>query len=380
MEKLSKLNQKLFKKGMQIAALTGALATAGVMMGGCQQPSDDGTVIENPNGGNNPTIDDPTIDDPTIGDNQGGNQQGGNQQGGNQGGNQQGGNQGGNTGNQGGNEQTDGKYTAPFDKELGNGNYVAHAFSGAGFVFQPNSIYEDVSYYLDKGQTYYNERVNQFEQSVNGRTTYFNDYISRLNNNSSNFQFNEYTPGGFYMDFAMNGITGQSESIFKDIIKNLGNTEERNTFMVCYGALSNEAYKVGLTSTSQQLEGYNTARQTYNKYWNNWNISESFDLNNDIDNNNCYQITNTMDKLLQEAANNIGQNVTAADLRQVVNMTYIADSLQAMHDRTKNNLKHNSCVTNNKIWDAMDQAANEAWEAEQQTYSVVANQNQGLTR
>lgn len=46
----------------------------------------------------------------------------------------------------------------------------------------------------------------------------------------------------------------------------------------------------------------------------------------------------------QSASLGLNGELESQDLRQIVNLTIANESLSALHDRTANNLKHNSCV------------------------------------
>lgn len=372
MEKLSTFKEELFnknnlKKMVKVGVFATALGAAVLGGVGCKQP-DDGTTIEDPtNGGNQ------------GGNQQGGNSQGGNQQGGNtgneqqggnnqggnqQGGNNQGGNQGGNTGNE---QPSDDKYAAPFDEKLGNGNYTLHSFSGDGFSFQPDETLDAVTHYLDKGKTYYTDMVNQFKQSTSGHTSYFNEVASSLTSNDGILDNFKLSPDRTNLDLLPSNIASSCVPVYEDIIMNLDNAQERMQFMVCYGVLSNEAFRIGLNRNnpnSQEMIAYQEDKEKMADLWSRKTVAgnEKFDLTNDIDNQNCQQITNTMDGYLTQAANKMGQGVTAADLRQVVNISLLADSLSALHIRTRNNLNHkNACIgVINNIWNKMNDATQNA--------------------
>ena len=78
-----------------------------------------------------------------------------------------------------------------------------------------------------------------------------------------------------------------------------------------------------------------------------------------------------MDSILNHTANNMGNDVTANDLRQVINIANTAYSLTAMENRAASALEHTGCAINLGIVDSMYDLANEMFWAEQ-------NQSLGL--
>ena len=332
---------KNLKKGIQIGVLGTALTAGGIMGVGCANASDgdtkDNQIVTNP----------------------------------------------GNTGN---NQQTGGhtsnsKYDTPYDKTLGNGNYFIHSFIGDKDGISYNTALEDVNHYVGLGETYINDLTNNFNRSLNGRTgaqDYFN-FFTGLMNNDSYFQINTQNPAST-IDLTTTTISRACEPIMADIVKNLNTPAERGIFMVAYDVMFNEAYKLGMgnfRNTGNKMMDEYQDRKDYNKLkWDNSILTGSlFDLNNDIDNNNCREVTNLTDQLLDTAVTNMnnrnGYNITAADLRQVINMSLTTKSLMAMHDRTEHNFEH-TCAMMIRISYEMDKAAREAFNAEQQ-------QNQGMT-
>ena len=317
---------KNLKKGVQIGVLGAALTTGSIMGVGCANSSDGDTK------------DNQTVTNP------------------------------GNTSNS--------QYDTPYDKTLGNGNYFIHSFIGDKDGIQPNTVVDDTNHYLKLGETYIKNLANNFNRSLDGRTgaqNYFNSFVSSINNNN-NFKV---STGSTNLDFATNIISRACEPIMNDIIRNLNNSSERAALYLCYSVMDNESYKLGLgnyrNSSSKLMDEYKANRNGVVNYWKTNDYLKSVDMDDDIDNQNCRHITNTVDTLLNTAANNMGNGITASDLRQVVNMAMTTKSLMAMHDRTQNNLKHNNnCVMLVNIVNSMYETANEMFYAEQQ-------QNQGMT-
>lgn len=275
------------------------------------------------------------------------------------------------------NENDNIRYGTPCDKTLGNGNYILHNFIGEeSNVVRANQIAKDMNYYLGKGETYVMDLVDKFSESLQDRPTaqaYFQEFINAQKANE--FQTLRETmsnPYGF--DRTGNGISNASEPVFENIIRNIDNNHDRVMFYTCYQALSNEAYKYGLgagrNGSSKQMDYYNDVRDTTAYYWSSPVLSEPFDIDHDIDNQNCQQITNEMDNILTHTANNIGNDVTANDLRQVINIANTAYSLTAMEKRAASALEHTGCAINLEIVSAMRKVSNEMYKAEQQTQSL----------
>lgn len=337
----SRRHKKILKKGIQIGVLGTALAAGTVLGTGCPQPGDSTITIP------------------------GDNQQGGNSQGGNE-------NQGGNTGNPG-------KYGTPCDQKLGNGNYVIHNFISEDDNIKYDTAVEDTNHYLALGKTYLTDQYNQFKKSLEGRPAaqaYFQAYD--ITAATQYMQVGENVdPGGYNLDRVMNKLHESAGQYFYDMVKNLNTNEERNTFIICHNVLTNQARHFGYgEQRGNYLDKYNRVRQKNSTLWTEeWLVSESFDLDQDIDNNNFQQITNTMDKLLAQTAQNMNQknqyNLTVNDLRQIMNLSFNAASILAIHDsilpiKTISPTHEEHCGVNAQISTKMEQAAEDAWREEQQ--------------
>ena len=237
-------------------------------------------------------------------------------------------------------------------------------------MLRADQMAKDVNYYLDKGETYVMGLVNEFSKSLQDRPAaqaYFQEFINAQKANE--FQTLRETmsnPYGF--DRTVNGIAKPSEPVFENIIRNIDTNRDRHLFIRCYQALSNEAYKYGLgalrNSSCSQMDYYNDVREEINVAWTAVTINNPFDINHDIDNQNCQQIINEMDCILNHTANNMGNDVTANDLRQVINIANTAYSLTAMEKRAASALEHTGCGINLGIVSAMRDVAREMYQAE----------------
>lgn len=279
------------------------------------------------------------------------------------------------TGASGNNENDNIRYGTPCDKTLGNGNYILHNFIGEeSNVVRANQIAKDMNYYLGKGETYVMDLVDKFSESLQDRPTaqaYFNSFISAQKSNE--FQrLNENGINPYSFDKTINGIGVPCEPIFEEIIRNIDNNRERHLFIRCYETIASESFKYGLGAgrygSSSQMDSYQETREDIYEAWTTGVINNPFDLNDDIDNQNCRQVTNEMDKLLTHVANNMNNGISANDLRQVINISTTANSLTAMHSRSASALEHTSagCGLNISIVSRMRNVAKEMYQAEKQ--------------
>ncbi len=328
MEKLNKL-KNVMKKGVKL----GAAITLGTMLMGCP----------NPNGPQNPDYPDkPGIEKPIPGDEQD-------------------------------------KYGIPSNKVLGNGNYTMHSFIGEESFRINKDVAESVNHYLGKGETYVKGLVNQFSDSLKGRPAaeaYFAQFISEEQNNEFK-RLNENGSNPYSFDTTIKGIAKPSHYIFENIIRNIDNNRDRVVFIKLYHTLTNESFGYGLGSyknvPSSQKDKYEKNRENINKVWTAGVINNPFDLNQDIDQQNCQQVTNEMDAILARVVATMGNDVTVRDLQQVINIALTADSLAAMHDLSTSALKHTSCDAEINIVGKMEEVAREMYQAERQ-------QAQGMTK
>ena len=280
------------------------------------------------------------------------------------------------TGASGNNENDESRYGTPCDKTMGNGNYVIHNFIGEKDNFaSANTIGKDMNYYLGKGETYVMGLIGKFSESLQDRPAaqvYFQEFINAQKANKfQTLRENMSNPYGF--DSTINGISNASEPVFENIIRNIDTNRDRHLFIRCYQALSNEAYKYGLgtASSSSRLDYYQNIREEINVAWTAGTINNPFDINHDIDHKNCQQITYEMDNILNYTANNMGNDVTTNDLRQVINIANTAYSLKAMENRVAPALEHTGCAINLWIVSAMRDVAREMYQAEKnQTQSL----------
>lgn len=252
------------------------------------------------------------------------------------------------------------KYGTPYDKPIGNGNYILHNFMSDNDNIHLATAVDDVNHYLELGEDYINGMLDGFSESLNSRPTaknYFNDMITNIQNvNNNKFHI---TSGSINMDAAMNNILRHTAPVLTNIINNVNSYGEKYAIYDCYHALRNEAYKEGLGKSRQDTN--NTLLEEYEKgkqfllgedevddlpllKENNVNFAEAYRIND------FTAITNLLDKLLGAAASsmktNQGIDITTADLRQIANLNFAVNSLRGMHNYTQNLVGHQTnCVS-----------------------------------
>ena len=234
-------------------------------------------------------------------------------------------------------------------------------------------------------ETYNKGLVNNFETSLVNRPAaknYFSNCTNELKANS--YYIDEIEPGGPNFDFLINRNNRQSTYVFADIIKNLPNIDTRRAFQNCYRILANEAYKEGLGISRNFSNSYMTKYQKEKDsivssiegglIYDGYQSFQNIDLEQEYGANNFANITNLLDSLIDTATTNMNQSASlglngeleSQDLRQIVNLTIANESLSALHDRTANNLKHNSCVMQkNVIVNTMENTVYELYQIEQ---------------
>lgn len=152
----------------------------------------------------------------------------------------------------------------------------------------------------------------------------------------------------------------------KDIIRYINNNRDRHLFVTCYQALNNEAYRYGLGCDREWLtELYEKNLNDVLYYWNGSAINNPFDIKDDINVNNCLQLTQEMDRIINQIMQKMGNDITAADLRNFINFSFNAEALSGLHDITKGALNHKSCDANLNNVQEMRKVAGQMYREEQ---------------
>ena len=267
------------------------------------------------------------------------------------------------------------KYGIPSNKVLGNGNYTMHSFIGEESFRINKDVAESVNYYLGKGETYVKGFVNQFSDSLKGRPTaeaYFAQFISEEQNNEFK-RLNENGSNPYSFDTTINGIVQPCLPIYENILRLIDNNKDRAIFIRLFQALSNQSYKYGLGNCAKdeysQMDVYHNTRDAINKAWNGSTINNYFDINNDIDNQNCLNVTQEMDRILAPVADKLG--ITLQDLHNFIIISMTPYSLTSMHHLSKSALKHTSCSVSLNIVSEMEKIGNQIYWEEQNNSLII---------
>lgn len=262
------------------------------------------------------------------------------------------------------------KYGTPCDKVLGNGEFVIHNFIGEDDYLKPATIAEDVNYYLGKAETYIQDKIDDFEKSLKGDTyaqNYFQDFIAAQRSNNFN-RLGIDTSKAYGIDETINDIAEPCFPIFEDFIRSIDNNRDRCIFMRACQAIFNESYKYGLGAYRDKEtpldEKYDATRQTIRKSWNAKTINAPYNIDTDIDENNCRQTTEQLSRIASAIAANKG--IKKESILSMINLASTTYSLEAMDDRAAGDLKHRTCNSAARlIIDKMYSVANELYKAEQ---------------
>ena len=202
------------------------------------------------------------------------------------------------TGASGNNENDNSRYGAPCDKTLGNGNFVIHNFVGekAGNM-QHHTMAEDVNYYLGKGETYVKGLVNRFSESIQNDPTaqnYFASFVNQQKNNQFKKLY-ENTRNPYGIDETINGIAEPCFPIFEDFLLNIDNNRDLCIFINGCETIFAISYNYGLGSyrgsETPLDEKYEKKREDIRTTWNSPTVKGNFDIDQDIDQNNCIRTT-----------------------------------------------------------------------------------------
>ena len=255
----------------------------------------------------------------------------------------------------------------PYDKVIGNGNYILHNFVGENTVFTAERVVDATKYYLGKADTYVKGLADDLDQSLAARPAaknYLNDYVTTIENINTFYQSN---PADCLNNFA-NIIAGKAKPYITDIIKNLGTSNDRYAFYTAYRILANESFKEGLGTyrefSSSQMEAYEEEKNFLIELAEADKEDEGpfvdVDIEKDYSTNNFAQTTAIMDNLLTMAAQNRGLDLQASDLRQIINLTMKTNALYSMNQLVEKNLQHSSCAMSINMNATMTNAIYEA--------------------
>lgn len=264
-------------------------------------------------------------------------------------------------------------YIAPCDKILGNGNYFFHSFIGddskGGYNMSYENIVKDVNHYLKLAESYTLDYIEDFSNSLKDKPAdkaYFQEFIDEQSNNSFNLLLDNGA-NAYQLDGVLNQMNKPCLPVCKDIVRNIKTHQDRTTFIYLFLKMENESFFYGLGSQrnyqSSMTEAYQETNSEVNTVWNGKVINNPFDINDDVQNQNCRQITETMDKLLEHAASNMG--LAPESLKTFINYTFMIQSMRSMHNISKGALKHDQCNANLNLFNEMYKLVKNIYREEQ---------------
>ncbi len=277
-----------------------------------------------------------------------------------------------------GNEIDTSRYGAPCDKTLGNGNFVIHNFVGekAGNM-QHATMAEDVNYYLGKGETYVKGLVNRFSESIQNNPTaqnYFASFVSQQKNNKFEKLDTKNSYNAYGIDETINGIAEPCFPIFEDFLRNIDNNRDLCIFINGCETIFAVSYNYGLGSYRGKEtpldEKYEKKREDIRRIWNSPTVKGNFDIDQDIDQNNCLQTTQELTRIIKNIAPKMG--IKENHINQIINIAGVTYSLQAMDDRAAKDISHKTCNAKTNLEDYMWKKADEIFQNQQYQQSQTA--------
>lgn len=277
-----------------------------------------------------------------------------------------------------GNENDNSRYGTPCDKVLGNGNFVIHNFVGEKAGSLSNlSMAEDVNYYLGKGETYVKGLIDDFSESLQDNHTaqnYFASFVSQQKNNKFEKLDTKNSFNAYGIDETINGIAEPCFPIFEDFLLNIDNNRDRAIFIHSLQAFFNEEYFFGLGSyrgsETPLDEKYQKIRAEISRAWSGKTINKPFDIDQDIDQNNCLQITQELTRIIKNIAPKMG--IKENHINQIINIAGVTYSLQAMDDRAAKDISHKTCNAKTNLEDYMWKKADEIFQNQQYQQAQTA--------
>lgn len=229
------------------------------------------------------------------------------------------------------------------------------------FPEETGMIDEQAATILNNAKSYMNVILGDLNESLKGNSaaqSYFADYINNLN--SIEYEKNNTTG----IDPVINDLNEYHKRIFVEIVKNINTPLKQDRFIRENEAFDTKCYKDGFGSNfiNDAVETYETQKSEVIRKWAGMHrvtgTEQPFDIEEDM---NCgyTNISQDMDRLLEEAAANIGHGVTAEHLSIIKSGSNIIKYLDAKHDlhaRALHNMS--SCVsleTQGTIVNAMDE-------------------------
>ena len=276
---------------------------------------------------------------------------------------------GGSSGSGGGSSTNYSGWPEPKEEKIGGNNsgFTVYKLFGdslpGSYSSSPTRISKNnVNHYLPKYETYVKGLIKEFSDSLsNNAKSYFDTYLNSINN---------ITYDADNLDLIIEKIYNRSSYIFADMIQAILTAvsynestgleelsyESRYKLFYTFELLSNEAYRKGFPSHDYSYYNYeNIKNNAINYLERNCGLS---DLANDISYDDCRKIASALNQMLETAAQGLNSrknlNVTAEQLRQLINIVMTAKSLACIHDATQ--IHGRNCELVLKLDDAMENA------------------------
>ena len=223
-------------------------------------------------------------------------------------------------------------------------------------------------------ETYVKGLANQLSESTKNRPAaqaYFQKLFDEVQHSTTH-----YYGDGESFNVIINNVSRGAAKVMGDITKNTANEYQAYAFEICYRTIANEALKAGAGNAfdgSDSASRYNTEKNNMTESAGDLNIKSrlNIDLQQAYTNKDFTDVTNYIDTVLTTAATKIGNNVTADDLRKVVNIAMTTESFYALHSRTKVALNNNTSNADfGKIRNAIDPS--------NYTYAMLNKQDNGI--
>lgn len=223
-----------------------------------------------------------------------------------------------------------------------------HTFMGANTTFDSK---EKADYYIGEAETYVKGLANQLSESTKNRPAaqaYFQNIFDEIQSSHYNTSVS--------FDVMINNVSRGAAKVMGDITKNTANEDQAYDFQGLYRTIANEALKAGAGNAfegSDSASRYNTEKNFVLELADDMEFKQrlNIDLPKAYENNDFTDVTNYIDTVLTTAATKIGHDVTADDLRKVVNIAMTTESFYALHSRTQTALNHKNsdCTYNPNI-------------------------------
>lgn len=248
---------------------------------------------------------------------------------------------------------------------IGNGNYQFRDFMYDGMVND-----KAVSAVND-AKSYMTVMMGNFEESLKGNASaqaYFADYIKNMKTVNYSVNYN------FGIDLVINDINNHSKPIFVDIINYIDSPlDQLNTIRYIQG-IALKSYNDKDTDDENYIREKHDAINGYKSNQEYFQSTDAFDFENDFNTNNCFEITNRLDKILQDQVipnmAKKGININLEIMQNFINSSLpTVHGLDKVHDKMGNALdSHRSCApleAEGTIIDAMKDQFNKLYEANQ---------------